>query len=299
MRVINASYVVENCPDGEAALARLERYGRTAYKSEDRIVEARYDTCPVCHGDSFEPDVYCGRCGGTGKVMIQAPSSHAFVRMIMKAERRAKLERLLRDGVIRELEDFGTKNSFVEGADEWGPKLIENIIAYMDENPSHESVIEHESFTAKFFIDRGVSHEMVRHRLAAFTQESTRYCNYASGRFDGEVTFILPCFWDRSASEDPKVGQLYRRWAHMMEDIEDCYRWMIENGASPQQARSVLPNSLKTEVVMSANMREWRHVFKLRTSKAAHPQMREVMIPLLAEMKKRIPVLFDDIVVRE
>lgn len=112
---------------------------------------------------------------------------------------------------------------------------------------------------------------------------------------DGEVAFIAPCFWDRASSADPKVGQLYRRWAHMMEDIEDCYRWMIENGASPQEARSVLPNSLKTEVVMTANFREWCHVFRLRTSKAAHPQMRQVMITLFGDVHGRIPVVFDDI----
>ncbi len=157
----------------------------------------------------------------------------------------------------------------------------------------HESVLEHSVMSVRFIIDRGVSHELVRHRLAAFSQESTRYCNYGKG---GEVTFIRPCFWASFADGIHVNEPFYSAWVDSMKVAEDCYLFMLREGASPQEARSVLPNSLKTEIVMTANLREWRHVFKLRTSKSAHPQMREVMVPLLAEVRTLVPVLFDGIV---
>lgn len=152
----------------------------------------------------------------------------------------------------------------------------------------HESVLEHISITVKFIVDRGVSHEIVRHRLASYCQESTRYCNYSQNKFENEVTFIQPLFFEEGSIK-------YLAWKDACERCEQDYFVLIKNGASPQEARSVLPNSLKTEVVMTANLREWRHFFKLRTSRAAHPQMREVTIPLLEELKSLIPVVFDDI----
>lgn len=155
----------------------------------------------------------------------------------------------------------------------------------------HEAVIEHANVTAKFICDRGVTHEIVRHRLAAYCQESTRYCNYSQDKFDGEITFIKPLFWE----ETDELSTPYRVWHEAMQAAENAYIWLIDHGASPQEARSVLPNSLKTELIMTANMREWRHFFKLRTAKAAHPQMREVAKMLLKEFQQKIPVLFDDI----
>jgi len=157
----------------------------------------------------------------------------------------------------------------------------------------HLSVIEHLGFSVRFIVDRGVTHEIVRHRLCSFSQESTRYCNYTKGKFDGEVTFIEPVFWS-----DPKEGLNHLKrsvWEKAMLQAEDLYRGLVAEGASAQEARSVLPNSLKTEIVMTANLREWRHFFTMRTSKAAHPQMREVTIPLLAKVKELFPVFFDDI----
>lgn len=148
----------------------------------------------------------------------------------------------------------------------------------------HESVIEHVSITVKFICDRGVTHELVRHRLAAYTQESTRYCNYSKKG----VTFIEPMFWCKSSPE-------YGIWYDAMVEAEVTYIGLIACGASPQEARSVLPNSLKTEIVITANLREWRHILKLRISKAAHPQMRELMLPLLQDFKELIPIVFDDI----
>lgn len=152
----------------------------------------------------------------------------------------------------------------------------------------HESVLEHESITVRFVCDRGVSHEIVRHRIASFSQESTRYCNYSNDRFGYEITFIKPCFLEEGTGG-------YKLWKQAMFIAEKEYFELLNLGCTPQEARSVLPNSIKTEVVMTANLREWRHFLKLRTAKAAHPQMRELTVPLLHELQERIPVVFDDI----
>ena len=154
----------------------------------------------------------------------------------------------------------------------------------------HESVIEHASATVRFVCDRGVSHEIVRHRLASYSQESTRYCDYHKG----EVTFVIPP-WICIDENKRGTNTTSVVWLEAMESAETSYKYLRAFGWKPEQARSVLPNSLKTELVMTANLREWRHFFRLRTAPAAHPQMREVAIPLLLEMQQRIPVVFDDI----
>ena len=152
----------------------------------------------------------------------------------------------------------------------------------------HESVLEHEKLTVKFVCDRGVTHEIVRHRIASYSQESTRYCNYSKDKFGNELTFIRPCFWADDSEE-------YAVWKQAMEEIEKTYVKLISLGAKPEEARSILPNSLKTEIVCTMNLREWRHFFRLRTAERAHPQIREISVALLDELKKRIPVIFDDI----
>lgn len=152
----------------------------------------------------------------------------------------------------------------------------------------HESVIEHEKISVRIICDRGVSHEIVRHRLASYSQESTRYCNYYKEKFGNQLTFIKPIFWDDKSTE-------YQMWSEMMHQAEESYNKLIEMGASPQEARSILPNSLKTEIIVTMNLREWRHFFKLRTSKKAHPQMRQISIMMLEYFKSRIPVIFDDL----
>lgn len=204
MKIINASYEIMKLDNGEEILKFIELYGRTCYKSEDKITES---------------------------------SAKEFVKMILKR--------------------------------------------------GHHSVIEHVSMTVRFICDRGVTHELVRHRLVAYSQESTRYCNYSKGKYGSEITVIKPIFFDESR---------YEIWYESCQESEDCYLDLIERGSLPQEARSVLPNSLKTEIVTTANLREWRHIFTLRTSKAAHPQMREIMVPLLKEVQNRVPIIFDDIV---
>lgn len=168
-------------------------------------------------------------------------------------------------------------------SEESAQNFIKMIIA-----SGHESVIEHDSITVKFICDRGVSHEIVRHRIASYSQESTRYCNYSKDKFGNELTLIKPCFWNENSKE-------YKLWLDSMAVLEKNYMSLLASGAKPQEARSILPNSLKTEIVVTMNLREWRHFFKLRTSERAHPQMREVAIMLLKELKNQIPVIFDDI----
>ena len=162
-------------------------------------------------------------------------------------------------------------------------KFISNII-----KRGHESVLEHVSFSVRFICDRGVTHEIVRHRIASYSQESTRYCNYSKGQFNGEITVIEPCFLVPGTEG-------YDMWYRACQMAEQYYFSMLDWGCSPQEARAVLPNSLKTEIVMTANVREWRHFLKLRTSPAAHPQMREVANMLLMELNFLLPSLFDDI----
>ena len=178
-------------------------------------------------------------------------------------------------------------------------------------NKKHYSVIEHEKISVKIICDRGVSHELVRHRLASYSQESTRYCNYSKDKFDNQLTFILPPWIDSRlrGNFNPKKTQhqLYRMFQpaslrdynnellflKSCSTAECCYFEALELGQTPQQARSILPNSLKTEIVMTTNLRHWIEIFKQRTAKVAHPQMREIMIPLEKEFKKLLPLIFD------
>lgn len=155
-------------------------------------------------------------------------------------------------------------------------------------NLGHESVLEHSLLTVRFTCDRGVSHEIVRHRMASFTQESTRYCNYASGKFGRTITFIEPSTLKKDSME-------YFEWYQACDEAEKNYIGCMQLGMRPEQARAVLPTSVKTEVVMSANYREWRHFLELRCAKAAHPDIRKLALDLLSDLQLRIPVVFDDI----
>lgn len=201
MEVISPQVIIETPINAKEIYTSLERYGRTAYKSEDKITQGSAE------------------------------------------------------------------------------KFLHNII-----KSGHESVLEHENITVRFICDRGVTHELVRHRIAAYTQESTRYVNYAKRG----MQVIKPCFWEEGSNE-------YHFWMNAMSVAESMYNALIREGATPQEARSVLPNSLKTEIVATMNIREWRHVLRLRTSKAAHPQMREIMCELLSRLKQVLPVLLEDI----
>ncbi|MCQ2446369.1 MAG: FAD-dependent thymidylate synthase [Clostridia bacterium] len=189
------------------------------------------------------------------------------------------------DEIIAKIERAGRTCYESEGriAEGTAEKFIASIV-----KRGHESVLEHASVTVRLICDRGVTHEIVRHRIASYSQESTRYCNYSGDKFGNEITVIRPFFWN----DDPEKFEI---WKNAMLATEKAYNDLIAAGATAQEARSVLPNSLKTEIVMTMNIREWRHFLKLRTAPAAHPQMREVAIPLLREFQKLLPSLFSDI----
>jgi thymidylate synthase (FAD) len=206
MKIINPSFKILDRINGSSILKKIERAGRTCYKSEDKITKG---------------------------------SAERFCKSIIKS--------------------------------------------------MHSSVLEHEKISVLIVCDRGVSHEIVRHRIASYSQESTRYCNYSKNKFGNELTFIQPCFWDIKSRN-------YYTWKISCETSEKMYFELIKDGSQAQEARSILPNSLKTEIVCTYNIREWRHFFTLRCSKKAHPQMREIAIPILEKFKSIIPILFDDIV---
>lgn len=170
--------------------------------------------------------------------------------------------------------------------DDSANKMVSNLL-----RNGHEAMIEFYDVTVKFVCDRGVSHEIVRHRVASYAQESTRYCNYSKDKFGNELTFIIPCWIDENDIEHNENGA----WLEMMDIAEFKYNKLISCGWSPQEARSILPNSLKTEINVKMNLREWRHFFNIRCATAAHPQMRELSIPLLEKMHNLIPIIFDDL----
>jgi len=206
MKIIKPSFVIEDIIDGEEILKKLEKAGRTCYKSENDI---------------------------------KSGSSSEFIKKILSM--------------------------------------------------GHESVIEHEKITVRAICDRGVSHEIVRHRIGSYSQESTRYCNYGQDKFGKEITVIEPLFFEKGTVK-------WESWRQAMQNAEDSYFSLLGSGAMPQEARSVLPNSLKTEIVITYNLREWRHFLRIRTSKKAHPQIRELCIPILSAFKRHVPAIFDDIV---
>lgn len=175
---------------------------------------------------------------------------------------------------------YKSEDKITEGSAE---KMVRALI-----KSNHLAMLEHFSFSVKFIVDRGVSHEIVRHRVASFAQESTRYCNYGKS---GAVSFIKPCYLGYDTTS-------FDNWVDSCMRAERDYLDMLDNGYTPQEARAVLPTSLKTEVVMTANLREWRHFFSLRACGSTgkpHPQMLEVAVPLLKELRERVPVVFDDL----
>ena len=170
--------------------------------------------------------------------------------------------------------------------EESAPKMVKSLI-----RSQHTAMIEHFSISVKMVVDRGVSHEIVRHRVASYAQESTRYCNYSQGKFGSEITVIEPLFFDKNSVE-------YAIWKDSCLQAEKAYNELIQMGRTPQEARSVLPNSLKTEIVVTMNLREWIHFFNLRavgTTGDPHPQMKEIAVMVLEKFSNELPEIFGDI----
>lgn len=161
--------------------------------------------------------------------------------------------------------------------------LIKNCV-----NRGHESVLEHEKITVRLTCDIGVYKDLTRHRIASFSIESTRYCNYGKDKWDNQIKFIKPCNIEGDS-------ELYSNWVGTMDFIEREYIAMSKNGATPDQMRMILPHSTAAEVTMTANIREWKHIFELRCSKRVHPSVQQVMIPLLLYFKEKMPEIYESV----
>ena len=325
MRIIESGFTILPTPHTQSEILKhIERCGRVCYKSEDMITEdsAQQFIANIIkrgHEAVLEHGVLRYRLLGgsiTSRVnwyfqkiwdIQKATGCHSYLRFT------ANGGRVLMSGNVRAWRDFlkayvqvfsgiskELRTVIIENS-EFFPELLKTQIvpcygdwhgrmARVDFSPEQiyaEDCLVHQDVSVLFKVDRGISHEIVRHRPASYCQESTRYCDYSVGRFGSEITVIEP----KSLRYTPG----YKIWMDSCKRAETAYFDLLDCGCSPQMARGVLPNSLKTEVVMTANLAEWRHFFQLRTSRAAHPQMREVAIPLLREFKKRDPENFGDI----
>lgn len=214
----------------------------------------------------------------TVKPSIEIVSNNDYKEMLIKLEKIGR--------VCYKSEDY-----IKEGSAE---KFLQGIV-----KRGHESVIEHESITVRVTCDRGVTHEIVRHRIASYSQESTRYCNYTNDKFSNQISCIDIATGFEYDLNDENDRKKYEIWNNAMNAAEQYYFQMIEAGAKPEEARSILPNSLKTEIVMTMNLREWRHFIRLRASKRAHPQIREITEMIRKEFAERYPVFFEDLVPEE
>lgn len=182
-----------------------------------------------------------------------------------------------------------TRHCYLENEEDFISELVNDLVSYECSNKVIDSeVMKHTTHTVLFVCDRGVSHELVRHRPCSFAQESTRYCNYSQNKFGEEITVILPFFFDTGMGTNSN-SLVYEAWKYSCEVAERKYFELLNYGATPQEARSVLPNSLKTEIIMTANETEWQHIVDLRAKDVtgpAHPQMKEIMYPWYEELKE-------------
>ena len=319
MQAINAYTQIYADIDGQEILKKIESCGRVCYKSEGKIAEGsaekfvanlikrgheavlEHASFIVETSDEFysETQFVINRMEERGDFVSflrftfdtrpiisgNVRAWRSFFKAVVKDYSRLPIasEKFIKNNpiVFPEFQDAKFKNFVTYDDDDF------KILKPSDLETENEK-LTHQDVTVKFVVDRGVSHEIVRHRPASYCQESTRYCNYSKEDFGSEITFIIPHYLDYKS-------EAWNTWKDTMKACEDAYFKLLDIGLLPQEARAVLPNSLKTEVVMTANLREWRTFFKLRTADAAHPQMREVTRPLLDDLKALIPVVFDDI----
>lgn len=310
MRIIEPSFSILDELDGKGLAVRIEFCGRICYKSEHRIEDG--SAIPFVrkmaengHNSVLEMGVVTlmVTCEASGPIEALFFRQPRYLQIDRPAEGRLLITgsiRAFREMVIFHPEDQISSaiarrlarrhpyffEDLVLGGDQDEPSgiTIEKMDLVQVEELPPEQLARHRFLAVKFIVNRAVTHELVRHRPCTFLQESQRYCRYSSDKFGNEVTFIKPVFFEEGSHE-------FAIWQHSMEEMEQQYFRLLES-ASPQAARTVLPNSCKTEIIVYANLLEWRHILKLRTSMAAEPSMREVMIPLKEELKRRYPLLF-------
>ena len=184
---------------------------------------------------------------------------------------------------IEKLARISHRSEEAQTSDSWEPFIKAVVLGHGD-----WSVVEHSSATVIFRVDRGITHELVRHRLFSFTQESTRFVKYG-GKQVQELEFIRPQIYNDAPNLDPL------HWKTAVRAAEGHYHQLLSDGCRPQEARSVLPNAVAATIAVTGNYRNWRHFLLMRTTKESHPDMKRVTIPLLKTFQERVPLLFDDI----
>ena len=309
MKVIPPSFEVLDNLDIESLAVRIEFCGRICYKSEDKI--DRQSALPFVskmaeHGHNSVLEM------GAVTLQIEGFSATQINELFRIQPRYLHIDHnendLLVTGSVRAFRELlvfhpecAIVNAMCTYLNDRHPYFFSTILpedgfqederirvhkvelAEVDQLPP-EQLAKHRHIAVKFIINRAVTHEIVRHRPCSFLQESQRYCRYSDDKFGSEVTFIKPMFF---AVDSPE----YTIWQQAMEDTEQLYLQLLKT-STPQAARTVLPNSCKTELIVYANLNEWHHIFTLRTTKAAEPSMREVMIPLQSDFKQRFPDIF-------
>ena len=293
MKLIKPKFeILEQSADLEGIYKMIELAGRTCYKSEDRITEdsaKKFADMMIKsgHGAMLEHGtVYLKITVGTKEVMDDALGNNPILQLI---------ERYVKNKYSKVIFDKYYENVFRYEEAVKNVYITTNLRVLVENNWLDdlqylcEPTKYHEKrYTVRFVCDRGVSHEFVRHRVMSFAQESTRYCNYSKNKFNNEITFILPS-WDyvKSANYNGKdnfVGDIFE---HSLRDAEQYYFSLLKQGWSPQQARQVLPNALKTELIMTGFASDWKHFFDLRDAVHAHPDARALAEPLHKEFIKR------------
>ncbi|MCX5871501.1 MAG: FAD-dependent thymidylate synthase [Deltaproteobacteria bacterium] len=308
MIIVNPSYEIQDDLDQASLVVRLEACGRICYKSEEKISES--SALPFVkkiaehgHNSVMEMAVVTLRLACSSQQitdLLGCQPKFLFVDRVDKGLLVTGSIRAFRElylsfpeiALIQAMVDFlGARHSYLfEGI--WKPQKrhgispigVEKMTLEQVEQLAPDLLLRHRFLGVKFIVNRAVTHEIVRHRPCSFLQESQRYCRYSQDKFGNQVTFIRPLFFVPGSAE-------YKLWQQAMEVTETLYLQLLET-STPQAARTVLPNSCKTEIIVYCNLAEWRHLLRLRTSPAAEPSMREVMIPLEAEMQKRYPQLF-------
>jgi thymidylate synthase (FAD) len=313
MKVIAPHFTILEDLDSQSLAVRIEACGRICYKSEDKISPESAEPFIrniIKHGHNSVTEMAVL----TLKVAYDSESfaSQLFQLLpkFLHIDRIEKKELLITGSVraFRELYQANPSVKMVKAIAEFLGKrhplfyedllparglvkqegvLVEKVPLKTVETLPADLLAKHRHIAVLFIVNRAITHEIVRHRPVSYLQESQRYCRYSQDKFGNEVSFIKPMFFKEGSEE-------YTLWEQAMLETEKIYLKLLET-SSPQAARTVLPNSCKTELITFANLLEWLHIFKLRTSKGAEPSMREVMIPLLKKFQEKYPTIFNGI----
>lgn len=331
MKIINASYQRVRDDEFNNPLKKIERIARICYKSEDSITKDSYKKMTKAllsrkHLAMFEhsslvfevPKIIFQAVGVAAAVITTNTNNDRHIMNICRIHRTrtnvGSEERMIVSGNIRAFYEFFEKTAEFKTNNYWLAELywkVNNRIDNLFEIPEYSSYVSstrikevtdmsiltpaerliHETVSVIFTCDRGVTHELVRMRDASFAQESTRYCNYQLGKFGKEITVIRPCFFEENS-------HLYQQWLSAMSNAEMSYNHLIAEGAKAQEARAVLPTSVKADIAVTTNLNEWKHILNLRACDStgpAHPQMKEIMVPLFRELKAEYPEILEDL----